>query len=187
MVLEVDRVVAVEDRLDLDALGQLDVADRERDEPVRGRHVRRRLGGEALDVGVGQAAEAVWLPNEKVAQAWTEYVQKGNVDDNTPPPSPSQLKVIAKGNEGVEITWEAEADFESGLRGFLIQRDGKDLVQLPEKPLGRFGRPLFQGLSYHDTPDPALPPLRFLDKTAQPGTSHQYRVFAINSVGLKSR
>ena len=133
----------------------------------------------------GDVKESVWLPNEAVAKAWAEYVRTGAVGDTTSPPSPRNVQV-KKVDGGNEITWDADADLESGLRGFIVQRDGKDLATLPEKSAGRFGRPLFQAMSYHDTPERPLPAMRFLDRTATPGTSPVYRVFAVNSVGLKS-
>jgi lysophospholipase L1-like esterase len=147
------------------------------------------LGDRAEPAGSfrGEAKEASWLPNERVAKAWGEYVKSGGVSDDTPPPAPVNVKVAAKGEQGNEITWDAEADFESGLRGFLIQRDEKTLAQVPEKPIGRFGRPLFQTMSYHDTPEKPLPSMRFLDRTAKSGEKHTYRVVALNSVGLKSK
>src|SRR5437763_9461200 len=40
----------------------------------------------------GQPREAVWLPSERVANAWAEYVKTGEVTDSTPPPSPFQVK-----------------------------------------------------------------------------------------------
>ena len=67
-----------------------------------------------------------------------------------------------------------------------MQRDGKELSQVPEKAVGRFGRPLFQAMSYHDTPERPLPALRFIDRTATAGAKHEYRVITVNSVGLKS-
>lgn len=134
----------------------------------------------------GKPNEAVWLPNEQVAQAWMEYVKTGRVSDKTPPPAPTGVTVRAAADGSVEIVWKAEADFESGLRGFLIQRDAKDLIQLPEKPVGRFGRPLFQSMSYHDTPERPLPEMRYRDQTATRGVHHEYQVIAINGVGLRS-
>src|SRR5882724_4513692 len=41
----------------------------------------------------GNAAEAVWLPNEAVAKAWMEYVKTGAVSDTTPPPAPFDVRV----------------------------------------------------------------------------------------------
>jgi hypothetical protein len=134
----------------------------------------------------GKVEEAVWLPNERVARAWMEYVRTGAVGDKTPPPAAFDFKATVKGDDGVEITWSAEADFESGIAAFVIQRDGKDLAQVPERPVGRFGRPLFQVMSYHDTPERPLPEMRFVDRTARPGARHVYRVLVINGAGLKS-
>ncbi|MFA6544257.1 MAG: hypothetical protein WCS99_07515 [Limisphaerales bacterium] len=147
------------------------------------------LLGETFEKQLPAPKEAGWLPTEAVAKAWTEYVTAGATSDSTPPPAPFNLRVSFK-PEGAELTWEAEADFESGLAGFVIERDGRELAKLPEKPAGRFGRPLFQTMSFHDTPeklkDGSLPAMRFVDTTARAGAKHVYRVAALNSVGLKS-
>jgi hypothetical protein len=137
----------------------------------------------------GNAKEAVWLPNAAVAKAWMEYVKTGTVSDFTPPPAPFNVKVIAKGDEGNEIVWEADADFESGLGGFIVLRDGKGLTTLaPKTPRdGVFGRPLFQGLSYHDTPEDAQRPMSFVDATAKAGQKHSYAVVELNSAGVPSK
>jgi hypothetical protein len=134
----------------------------------------------------GKAEEAVWLPNEPVAKAWMEYVKTGSVSDVTPPSAAFGVRAKRKDGQAVELTWQAEADFESGIRTFLIQRDGRELAQVPEKPLGRFGRPLFQVMSYHDTPERPLPEMRYIDQSVTPGTKHEYRVIVVNGVGLQS-
>ena len=134
----------------------------------------------------GNPKEAVWLPNAAVARAWMDYVKTGAVSDTTPPPAPFALLVKAKGADATELTWEATADFESGLGGFIVLRDGQELAKVPEKPVGKFGRPLFQSMTYHDTPDQPLPPMRYTDATAKPGDKHSYAVLSINSVGLRS-
>lgn len=141
---------------------------------------------EAAATFQGKTSEAMWLPNERFAKAWAEYVKVGSVGDVTPPEAPFNLKVTRTPKHMVEITWDAAADFESGLKGFIIQRDGQELAQLPAKAIGRFGRPLFQVMSYHDTPEKPLPPMRFLDSNPRPGERHQYEVIAVNSVGLQS-
>jgi pimeloyl-ACP methyl ester carboxylesterase len=134
----------------------------------------------------GNAKEAVWLPNEAVARAWMDYVKTGAVSDTTPPPTPFNVKVTAKADQGTEIVWSADADFESGIRCFLVLRDGKELAQVPKLPVGKFGRPLFQSMTYHDTPSKPLPEMRFLDASAKPSGKHTYAVVSVNSVGLKS-
>jgi hypothetical protein len=78
------------------------------------------------------------------------------------------------------------ADFESGIRGFLVLRDGEELARVPQNPVGKFGRPLFQSMTYHDTPSQPLAELSYRDTTAKADLKHVYTVVAINSVGLKS-
>src|SRR6185295_10880555 len=80
----------------------------------------------------GNAAEAVWLPNAAVAKAWMEYVKTGATSDTTPPPAPFDVRVSTKGEQGIEIDWRAEADFESGIGGFIVLRDGQELAKVPE-------------------------------------------------------
>ena len=132
----------------------------------------------------GDKSLACWLPDAAFAKAWTEYVKTGATNDTTPPPAPFNVATKA-GAEGVEVTWDAHADFESGLRQFIILKDGKVLARVPEKPANPFGRALFQGMSYGDTPTQPLAAMRFVDKGAQPGAA--YKVVAVNSVGLESK
>jgi hypothetical protein len=129
----------------------------------------------------GTLEKSVWLPNETIAKDWMQYVKDTAVADTTPPPAPTRLEV----KDGV-LTWESEADLESGLAGFIIERDGQVLAHLPEQPKNPFGRPIFQNLQYSDTPTQPLVPMRFADTTAEAGKPHHYRVIAVNTAGLKS-
>lgn len=138
----------------------------------------------------GKKEDAVWLPNGAVAKAWMEYEATGSASakDKTPPPAPVNVRLAAaKPGQPTELTWDAEADFESGLGGFVIVRDGKEVARLPEKPFTRYGRALFQKMSFHDTPEAPLPEMKFVDKSAKPGEKHDYQVIAVNSIGLKSK
>jgi len=130
----------------------------------------------------GKAEEATWLPTHRVAVAWAEYVEKGSVTDKTPPPAPTNVRVEVKGGKAV-VTWDARADLESGIARFVILRDGKEAGRLPEKAMARFGRPLFQVMSYHDTPERPLPAMRFIDAT--PGK--KYEIITVNAEGLESK
>ena len=134
----------------------------------------------------GDRKESVWLPDEVVARAWEEYVKTGAVGDTTPPPAPFHVRASDRGEQGAEVTWNADSDFESGIRGFLVLRDGEELAKVPQAPVGRFGRPLFQSMTYHDTPAQPLPEMRHLDTSARAGEKHVYTVVTINGVGLKS-
>jgi pimeloyl-ACP methyl ester carboxylesterase len=129
----------------------------------------------------GDPLKAAWLPNDSIARAWIQYVQDTTVIDTTPPPVPTNVRLI-----GNELTWAAEADIESGLAGFIIERDGQFRANVPEQVKNPFGRPIFQNLQYSDTPTQPLVPLRFIDATAKPGDKHTYRVIAVNTAGLKS-
>lgn len=126
--------------------------------------------------------KAAWLPNEATAKAWMEYVKDTKVSDTTPPPAPTDVRL-----NGNTLTWTAEADLESGLASFLIERDGKVLATVPEQGRNPFGRPIFQNLQYSDTPTQPLVPMQFTDTKADPTTKHTYRVIAVNTVGLKSK
>ncbi|MEW4561700.1 hypothetical protein AB1K70_04195 [Bremerella sp. JC770] len=129
----------------------------------------------------GEKDNAIWLPTPEIAQAWTQYMQDTKVTDTTPPPAPTSVKV-----DGKVITWDATADLESGLASFTIVRDGKPIAKLPEKSRNPFGRPLFQGLQYSDTPVQPLYRMKYVDDSAEPGQSHEYQIIAENTVGLKS-
>ncbi|MBN8625069.1 MAG: hypothetical protein J0M17_06245, partial [Planctomycetes bacterium] len=129
----------------------------------------------------GKPLEAGWLPNEAVARSWMQYVKDTEVTDATPPPAPTNLRI-----DGNRLTWDAEADLESGLAGFVIERDGEFLANLPEQGKNPFGRPIFQNLQYSDTPTQPLVPLEFVDADAANGKRHHYRIVAVNTVGLKS-
>ena len=129
----------------------------------------------------GDPLKAAWFPNATVARGWMQYVKDTAVVDTTPPPAPTNLQV-----NGNQLSWQVEADLESGLARFIIQRDNRFLANFPEEGKNRFGRPLFQNLLYSDTPTQPLVPLQFTDSKAEPGKTYTYRVIAVNTVGLKS-
>ena len=151
--------------------------------PADGAWFSPLLGTEAVPLKgfTGDKNAAVWLPNERIARAWMQYVKDTVISDVTHPPAPTNLRVV-----GNELRWEAEADLESGLAQFLIERDGEVIGKVPEDPKNTFGRPLFQGLQYSDTPTQPLVQMVFTDKTAEAGRKHRYRVIAVNTAGLRS-
>lgn len=133
----------------------------------------------------GDPRTAVWLPDARVAKAWTEYIITGEVADATPPNAPTSLRIERK-PDGAKLRWDAEADLESGIQAFLIYRDGTEIGRVPEKLEARFGKPIFQTMSYHDTPEPPLPEMSFEDKGGS-GGNHEYAVVTVNAAGLKSQ
>lgn len=132
----------------------------------------------------GDVKDSAWLPDERIAAAWAEYIKTGFPADKTHPASPVAVKAVVR-DGATELTWKAEADFESGISGFVIRRDGKELARIPEKPVARFSRALFQGMSYHDTPDQPLAVMKYIDRT--PGADKSsYEVITLNAAGLAS-
>lgn len=152
--------------------------------PTDGAWLAPMLGTEAVPEAkfAGEKGKAFWLPNESVAKAWMQYVKDTEIPDTTPPPAPTNVEV-----NGNELTWKAEADLESGIAHFIIERDGKQVGTVPEQAKNPFGRPIFQGLQYSDTPTNPLVEMRFTDKEAAAGEKHEYRVIAVNTAGLKSK
>jgi pimeloyl-ACP methyl ester carboxylesterase len=129
----------------------------------------------------GDLATSIWLPGEAVAKAWTQYVADTAVADTTPPPVPTDLRL-----NGNRLTWEAVADLESGVSHFIIQRNGQRVATVPETPSNPFGRPLFQGLQYSDTPAVPIAEMLYVVDSGDPGDVGEYHVVAVNTVGLAS-
>ena len=61
-----------------------------------------------------------------MATGWVEYVKMGATSDTTPPPAPFDVRVSAKGDKATEIIWDAVADFESGIGGFIYYATGRN-------------------------------------------------------------
>lgn len=130
----------------------------------------------------GDASKAIWLPDAPTAKLWMHYVKDSAVPDTTPPPAPTNLRVA-----GAVLTWDAEADLESGIDHFIIERDGKEIAKATSPAKNPFGRPIFQGLQYSDTPANPLVPTTFTDPSPEAGKTHSYRVITVNTAGLRSK
>ena len=122
----------------------------------------------------GDPNAAVWLPSESVAAAWSDYVNDRPIGDDTPPPPPTNVRV-----EDAVLRWDAAADLQSGVRQFVIERGGEEVARVPPSPTNRFGRPLFQGLLYSDTPVQPLAEMRWDVPDADVGWS----VRTVNTAG----
>jgi len=129
----------------------------------------------------GDRPSSIWLPNERVAKAYSQYVSSGEVEDASPPPAPAAVE--QKGNE---LTWSAVADFESGIGSFVIERDGVVVGRVPSQATGNVGRKVFQVTSYHDTPSQPLAQMRFTISEQPDSSGAIYSVRTVNSVGLVS-
>lgn len=71
------------------------------------------------------------FPDETTAKNWKEFVSTGKVADKTPPPAPFNVKVKWI-NNALEVTWEADADIESGILRFDIFKNGSLVGKIPD-------------------------------------------------------
>ena len=109
------------------------------------------------------------------------YEKDTAIPDTTPPSAPINIKL-----KNGRLTWSAAADLQSGLAHFIVERDGKAIGTVPKQAKNRFGRPIFQGLQYSDTPAAPLVEMSFTDPSPAKD-AQSYRVIAVNTVGLKSK
>ena len=133
----------------------------------------------------GKMEDASWLPDEMFARRWAAFTRLGTVPDSSAPPAPRAL-AIRETDGNILLTWQADADFESGLGGFRIERNGKTIARLPENPVSRFGRHTFQVMNYSGTPTQPLARMQFTDRYESVSKGREYRVFSINTAGLES-
>jgi pimeloyl-ACP methyl ester carboxylesterase len=72
-----------------------------------------------------------WLPDSVCAIKFLEYVTTGTVRDVTVPLAPENLSLVKVNNLEWELTWNAEADIESGIRFFNIYKNNQFLMRYP--------------------------------------------------------
>jgi poly(3-hydroxybutyrate) depolymerase len=121
-----------------------------------------------------------WLPDSTCAVKFREFVTTNTVKDVTPPPNPSNLKLVGE-KDSVKFTWSADADIESGIRCFNIYKNGKFLARYP-----REGD--FQGFSTNgDDAMPVIPPqMMFKFVKTKINKSDLIGVSAVNRFELES-
>lgn len=69
----------------------------------------------------GKTSELAWFPNVHVARAWQDFSKRGSISDGTPPPAPSNVQ-LKESEDGWDVTWDADADIESGIGSFRVYR-----------------------------------------------------------------
>ena len=86
--------------------------------------------------------------------------------------------------DGQTLVWRPLSDLESGIREFLIVRNGETVGRVPEEPANPFGRPRFQNLLYSDTPVQPLAEMAFDVPDDVDAASLSVR--SVNTVGRRS-
>lgn len=129
----------------------------------------------------GDAAKVTWLPNERIATIWKEFVTTGWVTDKTPPPAPTGLQATPDGANRVTLRWQSQGDLESGIKTFRIYRNGRRLADYNASAGGLFQKP-----NYHDTLNRPLNEMTYCDPNAPCGADCTYEVSAVNWSDLES-
>ncbi|HTH83497.1 MAG TPA: hypothetical protein VL490_11210 [Mucilaginibacter sp.] len=129
----------------------------------------------------GDKTAAYWFPNQILAEKWVEYMKTGEVTDKTPPPAPYGLTATYE-NKNLVLKWNAAPDLESGLKTFIIYRDGKELQTLQYQSKSEFSKVGgYQRWNAGDNPSPfPAPEMAFTDTNVDDKGTHTYQVSTVN-------
>jgi pimeloyl-ACP methyl ester carboxylesterase len=136
----------------------------------------------------GDKLAACWFPNKDLAEKWVEYMATGTVTDKTPPPAPYGLIASYWGNN-LMLRWHAEPDLESGIKTFIVYRDGVELKTMQYKTKTTFSK-LFGFQRWNDGDQPApipAPEMTFTDNTVDDKTTHTYEISSVNWSDVQSK
>lgn len=129
---------------------------------------------------IGDINNANWYPNKFFAEKWLEFIKTGHVSDSTPPlKSPYNVEARKQGN-GVVISWQADADIESGIKGFNIYRNNKVINKDSIQSEWNFE------IDYHDNPKEIHDKFEFIDRNITKTREYRYQVSIVNQAGLES-
>ncbi len=143
----------------------------------------------------GDPLTMVWLPDEKFARNWQEYVRTGWVTDTTPPEAPYDLSFQFLGRRSVRITWKAKADLESGIKQFYLYRNGKQVKRFvginddyvnKNFQYGNYGDEPGPEALYENVDDWIPTKMEFVDYRLHPDSTYTYQIRMENWSGLES-
>jgi pimeloyl-ACP methyl ester carboxylesterase len=135
----------------------------------------------------GDKLAACWFPNQDLAEKWVEYMATGDVTDKTPPPAPYGL-IANYWPNNMMLRWHADPDLQSGIKTFIIYRDGVELQTLTYRTHTTFSKlPGYQRWNDGDQPAPIpAPEMTFTDANVDNKTTHTYQVATVNWSDLVS-
>jgi pimeloyl-ACP methyl ester carboxylesterase len=121
-----------------------------------------------------------WFPDKLFAEKWLEFINTGTVTDSTPPSQPPYNVVVRDEGQGIVISWQADADLESGISDFRIYRNDKLINTGPDRSEWNFK------IDYHDNPMQIYDKFEFMDSTIKNNKKYKYQVSIVNNEGLES-
>jgi len=135
----------------------------------------------ASSYDAGNPLSACWFPNETLAQKWAKYMVSGTLIGATPPPAPYALNGTFK-NGTLTLTWSSGTSLESGLKTFIIYRNGAARQTLQYDTTTFFTTQKgFQRWQDGDQPDPSpAPNMTFADSGLDVSQTYVYQVSAVD-------
>lgn len=135
----------------------------------------------------GDRLKACWFPNPYMARKWREYMTMGKIADSIPPPAPFNLSGNYS-NQEIRLAWDSDADMETGIKTFILHRNGKvlDTLRFPNMPQTHFTMDKgFQRWNDGDQPVPTpAPSMTFTDDAITDTGTYMYQVVGVNWAGV---
>jgi hypothetical protein len=138
----------------------------------------------------GNKNAACWFPNSRMASLWRTFCitpsGAGQVKDSTPPPTPYNLAGTYS-NRSITITWDCDADLETGIKTFSVYRNSILLKTLTYTgSSGYLGAAGFQEYGFNDDPNPnPAPAMTYTDATVSDTGTYTFQVSCINFSNLE--
>ena len=132
----------------------------------------------------GDTSTMAWFPNIHAARAWQDLSQRGSIADGSPPPAPTDV-TFKKTDAGWKLTWNAEADIESGIGSFRVYRGDKMIGEV-RGPVDKRWNPHghYHAWNYSDQP---LKGTEFPEKEFTiTGSTDGITVSTVNQSGVES-
>lgn len=130
----------------------------------------------------GDKSAACWFPNQAFAKQWAEYMVNGTINDSSLPPPPSNL-TGAFANRQIVLKWDANADLETGIKTFIVYRNGAVLTTLKYNgPTTFFTQATgFQRWQDGDQPAPTVAPaMTYTDSNLNDTGMYAYQISTVN-------
>ncbi|WP_345952880.1 PHB depolymerase family esterase [Mucilaginibacter sp. PAMB04168] len=136
---------------------------------------------------IGNQFASNWFPTRTLAEKWAEYMVSGTVTDHTPPPAPFNLRTTSLKNQ-IVLYWNAFPDLESGIKTFIIYRNGKYLQKLQYRTKTKYSKQTgYQRWNDGDQPAPIpAPEMTFRDTSIKAGGTYRYQVSNVNWSDVES-
>lgn len=138
----------------------------------------------------GNKATACWFPNRRMAVLWRDYVtttgKAGMVKDSTQPPAPYNVTGTYS-NRSIVLKWDCDADIETGIKTFIVYRNGVLLKTMTYTANQSFiGTTGYQAWGFGDDPNPnPAPAMTYTDATVSDTGTYTFQVSCVNYSSLE--